>query len=92
MDGCILRGNGQFLICNWQQDGYSLHDIYLNLLGTKTSVIGVDTKSMGQIKYVCRILTAKSDGRRTLWRNKCRQYDNVSGRVLGCKLDSCGSG
>jgi hypothetical protein len=45
---------------------------YVNLLGAKTSVIGVDTKGMGQMKYVCRVLTAKSDGRRTLWRNKCR--------------------
>jgi hypothetical protein len=43
---------------------------YVNLLGAKTGVIGVDTKGMGQMKYVCRVLTAKSDGRRTLWRNK----------------------
>lgn len=91
MDECILRGNSQFLICNWQQDIYYM-TFYVNLLGAKTSVIGVDTKGMGQMKYVCRVLTAKSDGRRTLWRNKCRQYDNVSGRVLGCKLDLSGSG
>jgi len=37
-------------------------------------------------------MCAESDGRRTFWRNKGRKYDNVSGRVLGCKLDSSGSG
>lgn len=48
---------------------------YVNLLGAKTSVICVDTKGMGHMKYVCRILTAKFAGRRILWRNKCRQCE-----------------
>jgi hypothetical protein len=45
---------------------------YVNILGAKTRGIDVDTKGMGQMEYVCRVLTAEFDGRRTLGRSKCR--------------------
>lgn len=50
-----------FLICTWQLGIYYM-TFYVNLIGAKTSVIGVDTKGMGQMKCVQNLMEGEHFG------------------------------